>query len=469
MAPPKNTTTSSGPGPSTTAPVRHPTADALYAWCCSKYAYGYVFSQAELLGAGVIPNQDLQILLSSVEYLTKNALFKVHDRAGGGIGWELVDPETARDYSNLSRNEQIVLQVIDGAKTSGMWTKQIQSKTALHTNIVEKVFRVLEGRGLIKQMKSVTHPQRKMYILASLTPSEDATGGSWFSEGRLDIGLIETISTVIEHYVSTKSWQEIKPDDVEEGPGQKRKRPGSSFEEHGDDRAKLAKTGEGQNNKARTSKHQISSQKSYKPFGPGYKAYPTLEDITRHIINIKVTGSILPQNAVAQLLQVMVYDDRLFKLHRPPVGNELPDDHVNNTVTMYRCFKTPQDLIEEHQLYKRKVSDHDYVRKAAYRQEELERLGVGGSSEVPCLRCPSFDICGDGGPVNVATCKYFDEWYDKLEEADREEEEKEKAKEKVKDRDKGPMDKGKAKGKEHATVNGDRGPRVDIELELEPS
>ncbi|KIW34936.1 hypothetical protein, variant [Cladophialophora immunda] len=463
MAPPKNTTAPDS-GPSTAAPVRDRTAEALHAWCCQNYTFGHVFSQAELLDAGIVPNQDLQILLSSVEYLTKNSLFRVHDRAGGGIGWELVDPEVAKDYANLSRNEKIVLQVIDGAKSSGMWTKQIQSKTALHGNILEKVYRVLEGRGLVKQMKSVSHPSRKMYILAGLTPSEDATGGSWFSEGRLDIGLIDTISTVIEHYVSTQSWQEIKPDDTEESLGQKRKRPSGGFEEHGDDRSKLTKTSEGQNNKVRSSKHQASAQRSYRPFAPGYKSYPTLQDITRHILDIKVTGSVLPQNAIAQLLQVMVYDDRLFKLHRPPHGNELPDDHINNTVTMYRCFKTPQDITEQHQLVKRKVSHHDDVRKAAYRQEELERLGEGGSSEVPCLRCPSFDICGDGGPVNVVTCKYFDEWYERLEEADEWTAEKEKGKEKTKERDK---DKGK--DKEHVTVNGDRGPRVDIELELEPS
>ncbi|OAP56293.1 hypothetical protein AYL99_09472 [Fonsecaea erecta] len=465
MAPPKNTT-ALGPDPSTAASLRDRTAEALHAWCCKNYDFGYVFSQAELLDAGIIPNQDLQILLSSVEYLTKNSLFRVHDRAGGGIGWELVNPDVAKDYANLSRNEQIVLQVIDGAKSSGMWTKQIGSKTALHVNILEKVYKVLEGRGLIKQMKSVSHPNRKMYILAGMTPSEDATGGSWFSEGRLDIGLIDTISTVIEHFVSTQSWQEIKPDDADDIPGQKRKRPNGGFEEHGDDRGKLTKTGEGQNNKAKLSKHQASFQKSYRPFGPGHKFYPTLQDITKHILNIKVTGSMLPQNAIAQLLQVMVYDGRLFKLHRPPHGNELPDDHIANTITMYRCFKTPHDITERLQLDKRKVSHHDDVRKAAYRQEELEKLGAGGSSEVPCMRCPSFDICGDGGPVNVVTCKYFDEWFERIEEADRWKGENEKAKEKAKDRDKG---KGRSKDKEYATVNGDRGPRVDIELELEPS
>ncbi|OAL29146.1 hypothetical protein AYO20_09299 [Fonsecaea nubica] len=463
MAPPK-TVPAPDPGPSTVGPVRDRTAEALHAWCCQNYEYGYVFSQTELLGAGVIPNQDLQILLSTVEYLTKNSLFRVHDRVGGGIGWDVCSGPDFYSYANLSRNEQIVLQVIEGAKSSGMWTKQIQSKTALHGNILEKVYRVLEGRGLVKQMKSVSHPSRKMYILAGLTPSEDATGGSWFSEGRLDIGLIDTISTVIEHFVSTQSWQEVKPDEMEEHPGSKRKRPSSGFEEHGDDRGKLVKTNEGQNNKTRTSKHQAAPQKTYRPFGLGHKSYPTLEDITRHILNIKVTGSMLPQNAIAQLLQVMVYDDRLFKLHRPPHGSELPDDHITNTVTMYRCFKTPQDITERLQLDKRKVSHHDDVRKAAYRQEELERLGAGGTSEVPCLRCPSFDICGDGGPVNVITCKYFDEWYDRLEEADKWKPEKERGKEMTKERDKA-----KGKDKERATVNGDRGPRVDIELESEPS
>jgi hypothetical protein len=87
---------------------------------------------------------------------------------------------------------------------------------------------------------------------------------------------------------------------------------------------------------------------------------------------------------------------------------------------MYRSFKTPQDLYEENQLVTRTNSHKSEVKKAAMRQQQLEEVGPGGASEVPCMSCPVFDICDNGGPTNVRTCKYFDQWYLVLAEADRE-------------------------------------------------
>ncbi len=100
MAPPKNAVASSTPGPLVKG-GRNRIADALYAWCVKNYPVGHVFGQDELLEAGVIPDRDLMILLSSVRHLVDNSLFRVHDRQGGTIGWELVDQEKAKKYVHI--------------------------------------------------------------------------------------------------------------------------------------------------------------------------------------------------------------------------------------------------------------------------------------------------------------------------------------------------------------------------------
>jgi len=33
-----------------------------------------------------------------------------------------------------------------------------------------------------------------------------------------------------------------------------------------------------------------------------------------------------------------------------------------------------------------------------------------GLTEVPCGRCPVFELCEEGGPVSPANCVYFDQW-----------------------------------------------------------
>lgn len=94
--PPPLHSASPTPGPSGAGRRRDRTAEALYAWCVQNHEAGYVFSQDELLNAGIIPDKKLEILLTSTQHLVNRALFKLHDRVGGSIGWELVEEEKAK-------------------------------------------------------------------------------------------------------------------------------------------------------------------------------------------------------------------------------------------------------------------------------------------------------------------------------------------------------------------------------------
>lgn len=35
---------------------------------------------------------------------------------------------------------------------------------------------------------------------------------------------------------------------------------------------------------------------------------------------------------------------------------------------------------------------------------------VSGWSQSPCGHCPRFDFCEDSGPINPASCQYYDVW-----------------------------------------------------------
>ena len=52
-----------------------------------------------------------------------------------------------------------------------------------------------------------------------------------------------------------------------------------------------------------------------------------------------------------------------------------------------------------------------------YRAVHRERmLGYGfGLNQAPCGRCPTFEFCKDGGPVNAGDCVYYGEWLDTAE------------------------------------------------------
>ncbi|KAJ7095174.1 RNA polymerase Rpc34 subunit-domain-containing protein [Mycena belliarum] len=44
-----------------------------------------------------------------------------------------------------------------------------------------------------------------------------------------------------------------------------------------------------------------------------------------------------------------------------------------------------------------------------YRAVNQEKITLGWS-EAPCSKCPSFEFCKEGGPVNAKECVYYDDW-----------------------------------------------------------
>lgn len=83
------------PGPST-APIKNHVGEALYNWAREGEEPGYVFTQQELLDSGLIPQNDLKILLDAIKYLLGRRLFKAHDIKGQqGVGYELVEEAAA--------------------------------------------------------------------------------------------------------------------------------------------------------------------------------------------------------------------------------------------------------------------------------------------------------------------------------------------------------------------------------------
>ena len=407
-------TASPTPGPSySESPGYGLIADAIYEYCRESHDLGETLVQEHLLKPDIIPNKDLDILVQVCQHLVDNHLFKTHDLKGGGIGWKVITKESAEHYKDLNRDERLVYGAIDSADTKGLWTKTVKERLNIHAKVVEKAFKSLEGRNLIQPMKDVKYPSRKMYIKKGLKPNEEATGGAWFTDGELDTQMIEMVATVIEKLVGDKSW--VLEEMAAPQTGQKRKAPPEPLEGAGDRKGKGKAAQRSESDDAGVlpmpkSRPKYSMVKTYVLHPPGHEGYPTAAEITNEINRRGILAKgLLPQNAVGQLLEVMVYDDKLVKLATTA-------DVDAPSKTMFRSVKNPAQILAAAKLEGRLQSEDEGTRKAAMRERELEDIGEGGITEVPCLRCPVFDFCEEGGPVNPATCVYFDDWFQKLED-----------------------------------------------------
>ncbi|KAL4801957.1 RNA polymerase Rpc34 [Aspergillus unguis] len=349
--------TSAGSGGSVTE-----LASRLYDACLANFPIDHQFYQQDLLGLNIIPKNDLPLLLQCTQSLVDQKLFRLLQGKNDRLVWKIIPREDAEKLQNLSPDESLVYNVIHSTARSGIWVRAIQNRTNLHKSILDRCLKALEGKNYIKSVHNVKFPSRKMYMLAGLAPSEDVTGGAWFTDGVLDENFIGVVSGFIEFSVAKKSWYEV---------------PGGDKS-----RAKRLKTADG-------GASMKNAPKEYLPYPAGYKGYPTVGTLTSAVNQSGITPVRLGEESVTQLLEMLCYDNKLVAL---------------NNGEVYRSVKNPEE-VKARQA--RKPDDESAAAADA-------ALVKNGMTEVPCGNCPVFNLCVPGGAVSPENCEYFETWVHEL-------------------------------------------------------
>ena len=85
-------------------------------------------------------------------------------------------------------------QIIEDAGNKGIWMRDIRLKSNLLQAPTIKILRTLESKKLIKSVRTVQAPKRKIYMLHGLTPDESLTGGAWYSDQDFETEFVEVLS-----------------------------------------------------------------------------------------------------------------------------------------------------------------------------------------------------------------------------------------------------------------------------------
>ncbi|KAL2864933.1 RPC34 RNA polymerase subunit family protein [Aspergillus lucknowensis] len=333
-------------------------ASRLYDACISQFSHDHLFYQQDLLGLEILPSNDLPLLLQCTQSLVDQKLFRLLQGKNDRLAWKIIPREDAEKLQNLSPDESLVYNVIHSMGRSGIWVRAIGGRTNLHKSILDRCLKSLEGKNYIKSVHNVKFPSRKMYMLAGLAPSEEVTGGAWFTDGVLDENFINVVSGFIEFSVSKKSWYEVPASDRS--------------------RNKRLKTADGS-----VTVKKESGQKEYLPYPAGYKGYPTVAALTAAINQSGITPVRLEEENVTQLLEMLCYDNKLVSLNGEA----------------YKSVKNPAEV--KARQARKPGEDPSVV------DDQLVRNGM---TEVPCGQCPVFNLCVPGGAVSPENCEYFETW-----------------------------------------------------------
>lgn len=148
---------------------------------------------------------DLQEQLLAINGLLKKSLFSAQNLKGK-IQFEATAKAEASMMGRLDENENMVYQHIKDARNEGIWTKQLKNRTGLHQTIINRCLKSLEQKSLVKAVKSVKYPTRKIYMLFGLTPSIELSGGPWYTDNELDTGFINELSMACLNFIRSKSF-----------------------------------------------------------------------------------------------------------------------------------------------------------------------------------------------------------------------------------------------------------------------
>ncbi|KAL5117152.1 34-kDa subunit of RNA polymerase III (C) [Pleosporales sp. CAS-2024a] len=328
-------------------------AEALYDKCAER-SEGTVFFTRDLSNMQVA--ETMGELIGLLQELCDRHLMKVMTLEGEPC-WKLRSRAEADKLRRLTPDERQLYTHIDGAQADGIWTKALRSRTNVTQQVLTKCLKSLESKDLVQSVMSVKFPNRKMYLLKHLKPSEDIAGGPWQSEGDFDTALIDAISSVIAQHIENETCIKV--------PG------------NWNDYGQHDRTAEIAHKKAQVQGvRDIEEAPALRPYARDATSaklvhknspqYPTAASVATWLNSKEVLrGKTCREDDMEQLLEMMVLDGRLEKI----------------SGTNYRTVLTASDT-------------------KAY----------NGFVDAPCGNCPVFDLCGDEGEISARTCVYFGQW-----------------------------------------------------------
>ncbi|KAK9472195.1 RNA polymerase Rpc34 [Dipodascopsis tothii] len=337
---------------------------------------GYVYTQTEL--TGLVGIDDPLKLMGLIQEIMNMGLVKML-KQGDDLCYQAIHKSEAEKIQSMGKDEAMVYSYIEASGAEGIWTKTIKAKTNLHQTVVQRCLKMLEGKRYIKSVKSVKNPTRKIYMLASIQPSAEVTGGPWFTDNQLDTEFISSLLTIIFRYIASES----SPSADEQDEVLRRQQDA------------LKKARKSQAKKAGKKKHKAEEAPVVGPvvdkvrpedvvydqvsFTTAYKTYPTLDNVQEFVQTSGITTVDLARADIKALCDVLVYDGKVESL----------DEGFS-----FRAIKSAVDDAETAST----VADTAAV------------IQPGGLSEAACGSCPVFKLCKPQGPVNAEECVYLEQW-----------------------------------------------------------
>ncbi|KAL6304308.1 RNA polymerase Rpc34 subunit-domain-containing protein [Sparassis latifolia] len=373
----------------------------------------------------VVP--DAAVRVDALNYLLSVGLLKALKSSQGTItAFRAVSQDEYQLTQSLNAEEKMVL---------GLWTKHIKAKTNLHQIAIDRCLKSLLQKHLIKRVPSVQHHTRRIYMLSNLEPSVALTGGPWYTDNELDTEFIRLLRASCLQFIRGKSYPRGRCEGtrllfpISSPPGYPTSTDVQSFVR----KSRISTTD--------LSVEHVEMLLDVLVVDGQIEKIPSFGTLTWSVYSLDD-----PQDEDDDGQQSLEKRKRKFE-DEEECGGSVPRKRmktVNSNVDHRGALGDHDDVIDTSTSSKQRPSTRAKGKRAVtttlsevdsipslseatavttadvdwgdvelgphvYRAVSGERFSFG-CSQAPCVRCPTFTFCREGGPVNPRDCIYYDAW-----------------------------------------------------------
>ncbi|KAG5671403.1 hypothetical protein PVAND_001601 [Polypedilum vanderplanki] len=156
----------------------------------------------------------LEIRLKAINKLIQTEMLEVLKK-GETLIYRLKDPSKSSASMNMDNDEKIIYDIIAAGENTGVWVKDIRTKSNLIMTHLTKILRTLENKKLIKAVKSVNASKKKVYMLYNLEPARSVTGGAWYQDSDFEAEFVDVLNQQCLRFLQMKRTEAKK---IKDGP-----------------------------------------------------------------------------------------------------------------------------------------------------------------------------------------------------------------------------------------------------------
>ncbi|KAJ3023101.1 34-kDa subunit of RNA polymerase III (C) [Thoreauomyces humboldtii] len=290
---------------------------------------------------------DIEQLRDSMNNLSTKQYVEFLMGRTGELTFKARSVEEASKTGGMKDEERVIYRIVKDAKNTGIWIKHLKDRSGLGGTQATAAIKALEKRNIIKFVKPVKNPYRKVYMLFDVEPSTELTGGTWYTDNEMDMDFIEQLSAQVYKAIVMRSYPDPKSSAI---------------------------------------------------YPSSHASYPTATDMRKYIFDKNITTVQLTVADVQSLLDRLYYDGKVTRIQK--VGGTDPDDSDR----MDTDHEDGDDFAGE---TVRDLNSDIWMYKAVRGAVLAERNAF---TDLPCGRCPVQDFCSETGPVNPSNCRYFKDW-----------------------------------------------------------